>query len=182
MPWAGPEGRMVRHYLSIDDINDRLEHADWELWRTENGPYHQPVCTAKNGHFLPPDLHERLRWDYPRLEVKRHPKPPSQQVANGQNGGRVNSAFPSRQAWPEPGATHICVLGHGVQLQKEGALDDLTHLEEGCHHRSQYAPLLPSSLPSMQSGELVQIPAYARGCRRGRAVPLWYTSPGTPTP
>lgn len=25
-------------------------------------------------------------------------------------------------------ATHVCVFGHGVQLEEERALDDLTHL------------------------------------------------------
>lgn len=29
------------------------------------------------------------------------------------------------------GITHICVLGHRVQLKKQRALDDLAHLEEG---------------------------------------------------
>lgn len=40
--------------------------------------------------------------------------------------------------------THICVLGHRVQLKKEWALDDLAHLEEGMVGTRVKAHLPPS--------------------------------------
>ena len=78
--------------------------------------------------------------------------------------------------------THICVLGHRVQLKKQRALNYLAHLEEGEDAHECQGPSSPPPLVSAPACTSVCIPAYGRGCRRGQAAPLWCTNRGTPAP
>lgn len=55
--------------------------------------------------------------------------------------------------------THICVLGHRVQLKKQRALNYLAHLEEG-ENTQVSGPIFPSSsslCPSMHKCECVYL-------------------------
>jgi len=54
-----------------------------------------------------------------------------------------------RTKWAQGHCTHICVLGHRVQLKKQRALNYLAHLEEGRMHTRVRAPL-----PSPHSSRL----------------------------